>query len=72
MDFEILSPTFDAELSPGESDITEDGNYSYSDSDYGADDELENGDINREQPRRQRQQRYLPDTIPWSALHVSL
>ena len=66
----IPNPTSDAESNSSESDVSEDSDYSYSDSDSGADDHVENGDLIRERPRRQRQQRYLPDTIPWGALRV--
>ena len=66
----IPDPTSDAESNSSESDVSEDSDYSYSDSDSGADDHVENGDLNRERPRRQRQQRYLPDTIPRGALRV--
>ena len=34
--------------------MSEDSDYSYSDSDSSADDDVENGDLNRERPRRQR------------------
>ena len=66
----ILNPPSDAKSNSNEGDISEDNDYSYSDSDSGADDDVENGDLNRERPRRLRQQRYLPDTIPWGALRV--
>ncbi len=52
-----------------ESELSEDS-ADYSDSDSGADGEVENDDLNRERPRRQRQQRFLPDTIPWGALRI--
>ena len=60
----------DAESNSSENYLSEDSDYSYSDSDSGTDDEVENGDLNRERPRRQRQPRYLPDTIPWGAPHI--
>ena len=52
------------------SELSDDSDYSYSDSDSAADDEVENGALNRKRPRRQRQKRYLPNTIPWGALRV--
>ena len=46
----IPNATSDAEIKSSESELSDDSNYSYSDSDSGPEDQVENGALNRERP----------------------
>ena len=60
----------DADVQSSAGDFSEDSDYSHSDSDSVADDEHEDGKLNRERPKRQRQQQNIPNSIPWDAIRI--
>lgn len=65
-------PNVSSDKDPESSDeeVSEDSDYSYSDSESSADGEVENQELTRERPIRQRRQRQFPDTIPWDSIRI--
>ena len=60
----------DTDVQSSAEDCSEDSDYSHSDSDSVADDEHDDGELNRERPKRQRHQRNIPNSIPWDAIRI--
>ena len=60
----------DTDVQSSAGDCSENSDYSHSDSDSVADDEHDDGELNRERPKRQRHQRNIPNSIPWDAIRI--